>query len=116
MQSILSFTKDHDAPFKSLITVNVDGEDKTMLLVGKAHGDGQRASCLAILNPDHDLVEKATFKLIESESLFKETVPKHCDLTRYVWTDKHNKDGVSPNANGIQYQARNPKPDSYIIH
>lgn len=114
MQSILSFTKDHDAPFKSLITVNVDGVTKTMLLVGMVKGVDQRACCLAILNPDHDLVEKATFKQIESESLFKETVPSHCDSARYVWTDRLNKEGVSPN--GIQYRARKPKPVSYIIH
>ena len=113
MQGILSFTKDHNAPFKSLITVNVDGENKTMLLVGKAQGAGQRANCLAILNPDHDLVEKATFRLIESESLLDETFPQHCDSARYVWTDRLNKEGVSPN--GIQYRARKPKPVSYII-
>ena len=114
MQSILSFTTDHDAPFKILITVNIDGVTKTILLVGMVKGVDQRANCYAILNPDHYLAEHATYRLIESESLFKQLVPKHCDSVRYVWTNKLNKDGVSPLR--AQYQARKPKPVSYIIH
>ena len=114
MQSILSFTKDHNAPFKSLVTVNVDGGDKPLLLLGMADGKAEKSYCMGILNPDSYLVEHACSNLALYEHVFKKTVAKHCDLAILVWVNPINKDGVSPR--GYRYIAQKSKPVDFIIH
>ena len=81
MQSTLPFTAHQDAPFRSLITFGIDGVNKTILFIGKVNGMDQRGHCLAILNYNNYLVEQASYKLIESKLFFRETVPKHFDLS-----------------------------------
>jgi hypothetical protein len=44
------------APFKALITVEIDGEHKPLLLVGTVHSRVEDGSCIAILNPDPELI------------------------------------------------------------
>ena len=113
MWDILSLTSSQNAPFKSLITANVDGKDLPLLLNGELQGTGKWSGCMAILNPDPYLVEHATGTLALYEPLFKKTVAMHCDLAIFVSINVLNKDGISPR--GYQYKARKPKPVDFII-
>lgn len=106
MWDILPLTTKKYASFKSLIPVNVHGEDDQLLLIGELDGTDKNGNCMAILNPDSYLEENATHELFDP-TYYKKTVAKHCESSMYVWTNKINKDGVSQRSR--QYKARKVK-------
>ena len=107
MWDILPLTTKKYASFKSLIPVNVHGEDDQLLLIGELDGTDKSGGCMAILNPEPYLIEHATGTLAFYEPIYKKTVAKHCESSMFVWTNKINKDGVSQR--GYQYKARKVK-------
>lgn len=111
--TILPLTDSQNAPFRTLITVKIDGKNIPLLLIGTVQGADEKGAFMAILNPDSYLVEHANSTLALYENIFKKTVATHCDLAIFVWTDKYNKDGVSPRV--YQYKALKSKPVDYII-
>jgi hypothetical protein len=53
---ILYSSTSDQAPFMGLITLELDGEHKPLLIVGTAHSRVEDGSCIAVLNPDPELV------------------------------------------------------------
>jgi hypothetical protein len=93
--------------------VPVDGEPKPLLIVGTAHGKVADGSCIAILNPDQDLVDKLGGSWGAHPVIFRETVAKKCDLAISLWIDAYKVDGVGK---GIIYIAQQPKPAKFLVH
>jgi hypothetical protein len=111
--AVLYASADHQAPFKLLITIQVDGEPKPLLLVGTAHGRVEDGSCIAILNPDQELIDKLSGCWGANSAIFKEAVAKKCDLAVALWIDAYKVNGVD---NGIIYIAKQPKPAKFVVH
>jgi hypothetical protein len=111
--AVLYASADHQAPFKLLITIQVDGEPKPLLIVGTAHGKVEDGSCIAVLNPDQDLIDKLGGSWGAHPFIFKEAVAGKCDLAISLWIDAYKVNGVDK---GIIYVAKQPKPTKFVVH
>jgi hypothetical protein len=97
-----------DGPFRSVMSVDVDGETKPLLLLGMTHrsfGDGR---CTAILNPTPDILEKASPMVGYSKWDF---IGK-CDMACYQWIITNGEPHVSGR---YTYKARKPQPARTVM-
>lgn len=101
--SVLPVSAAHQAPFKTLITIDVDGEQMPLLIVGTAHSAVEDGSCIAVLNPDPQLATKLSGSWGANTRIFKEAVAKKCDMAIALWIDAYKKNGVVETA---RYVAR----------
>jgi hypothetical protein len=99
-------------PFKGLITVEVDGEHKPLLLVGTAHSRVEDGSCIAILNPDPELVDKLHGGYGGNPALFKEVIAKRCDMAIILWIEAYKNNRVVV---GATYKNRMPAPAKFEV-
>lgn len=102
----LSLTNGQDVTelFKVLMTIQVDGETKVLLIFGKTHpffGDGQ---CYAVLNPSQ-LVLECVNPLYSYE---KSAFAGECDFMVLQWVNTNGKEPRA--AGGYRYKARKPQP------
>ena len=98
--------------FRSMSTMHVGGENKPLLLVGNAHSRVEDGHCIAILNPDQELIDKIHAGCAYSSAILKEIVAKRCDLALDVWIDAYKADGIYL---GPVYKSRNPKPAKFVV-
>jgi hypothetical protein len=103
--NILGMCADHQAPFRTLVTIEVDGEHKPLLLVGTAHGAVEDGSVIAVLNPDQELVDKLSGAWGCNSAIFREAVAQKCDLALNIWVDAYKQDGVCVMTKYIARQA-----------
>jgi hypothetical protein len=109
---ILHSSAQDQAPFMALITVEIDGEHKPLLLVGTAHSRVEDGSCIAVLNPDFELVGKLTGGYGANPAIFRETLAKRCDLAIALWIDAYKKDGVGV---ACTYKNQTPAPAKFSV-
>jgi hypothetical protein len=96
--TILAASADHQKSYKVVLTVEVDGEDKSLLIVGTAHSKFEDGSCVALLNPEEELVAKLSGGWGGHTAIFKEAVAKKCDMAIALWIDAYRRDGVTETA------------------
>ncbi len=56
--AFLKVCADSNATFRQILTVDMDGVALHLLLVGEAHGNVEDGYCIAILNPDENLMSE----------------------------------------------------------
>lgn len=101
------------APFRGLITVPVGEEQKPLLLVGTAHLNKQDGHCIAVLNPDPDLVDQLHGGCGYTTPILKEIVSKRCDLALDIWIDAYREDGITVTT---RYIAQEAKPAKFAVN
>jgi hypothetical protein len=110
--AVLGSSADHQAPFKSLITIDIEGKHMRLLLTGTAHGVVEDGSIIAVLNPDQELVDKLSGGWGCNSAIFREAVAKKCDLALNIWVDAYKPNGVCLIT---QYVSREPRPDAGLV-
>ena len=104
---ILHSSAGDQAPFKGLITIEIDGERKPLLLAGTAHSRVEDGSCIAILNPDTELIVQVYGGLGGNPAAFKEVVAKRCDFALALWIEAYKDNRVVV---GARYRNQTPAP------
>lgn len=101
------------APFKALITIDIDGERKPLLLAGTAHSRVEDGSCIAIVNPDPELIDQVYGGLGGNPGVFKEIIAKRCDFALALWIDAYMNNRVLV---GARYKNRTPAPAKFAVN
>lgn len=110
--SVLTASPEMDGLFRSLLTVEVDGERKPLLLVGNAHGRIEDGHIIAILNPDQELLDQIVPGCAYNGFILKEILAGRCDLALDLWVDAYKVNGV---AECIRYVARQVRPAAFKV-
>lgn len=87
--------KNDDKGFKEIVEIDLAGETKTLFLVGYADRNIEDGSCIAILNPEKELLERIKPNVAYSGAILKEIIAKKCEFMVQVWVDAYKKDGVA---------------------
>ena len=87
-------------------------EVKPLLLIGNAHSKIEDGHCIAVLNPDMELVDSLVAGCGYERSTLKWEVAKRCDVALDVWIDAYKTDGVFV---GTRYRSRNPQPAKFAV-
>lgn len=111
-RSILPFSAAHNGTFKALLSVRVGEEVKPLLLLGNAHSKIEDGHCIAVLNPDTDIVDSLIAGCAYSGGALKWNVAKRCDVALDVWIDVYKEDGVIV---GARYRSRNPQQAKFAV-
>lgn len=77
--AVLNNSPSDDAGIKSLLSVEIDGQQQQLLIVGNTHRYFDDANCIAILNPDESLVSKINIGVAYMSGILKEMVARRCD-------------------------------------
>lgn len=77
--AVLQNSPSDDAGIKTLISVEIDGQQQQLLIVGNTHRHFNDANCVAVLNPDETLVSKIKTGVGYTSASLKEIVSKRCD-------------------------------------
>lgn len=105
--------RDHGV-FKLMMTVDVDGQAKPLLLAGNAHANIEDGQCIAILNPDKGLENEVGGGVAYNEAILKDIVAGKCDAMFMFWFETY----VAPE-NQIavigEYNSRTPKPAKFEV-
>lgn len=107
---ILHSSAGDQASFKALITVEIDGEHKPLFICGTAHSRVEDGSCIAILNPDPELVGIIHGGYLPDH--LKEVVAKRCDYALSLWIEAYKNNRVVV---GARYRNRTPSPAKFCI-
>ena len=111
-RSILPFSAAHNGTFKALLSVRVGDEVKPLLLIGNAHSKIEDGHCIAVLNPDMELVDSLVAGCGYERSTLKWEGAKRCGVALDVWIDAYKTDGVFV---GTRYRSRNPQPAKFAV-
>ena len=109
---ILHASAADQAPFKGLITIEIDGERKPLLLTGTAHSRVEDGSCLAILNPDRELIGQVYGGLGGNPTAFKEVIAKRCDFALALWIEAYKDNRVVV---GARYRNSTSAPAKFEV-
>ena len=101
--TILKSSADSGGTFRVLITAKIEEKEKPLLVVGKAHASFEDGHCIAVLNPDENVLDKVQGGVYYHGDFLKKTVQGKCDLMVELWIDAYKEDGVSVTG---KYQAR----------
>lgn len=110
--TMLKSSSDERGTFRVLMTANIEGETKPLLLVGSAHPRIEDGDCIAILNPDKELCEEVTAGCAYNEALLRDIVGGKCDALVHLWIETYVKEGVNVIA---KYKARTPSPAKFEV-
>ena len=111
-KAILPISASDNGLFKGVITGKFDGTAKPVLLLGNAHSRMEDGHCIAIVNPDKELVDELTPGCGYSASILREIVAKRCDLAMDVWVDAYKKNGIYASQ---VYKTRTPQPAKFAV-
>ena len=98
--------------FKALVTVEIEGETKPLLLVGSAHRHFIDGYCIAVLNPERALVDEIPPGCAYTDSVLREQVRKRCDAAVLVlFGGGAGKDGWVTGS----YTTKTPAPSRFCV-
>lgn len=98
--------------FKAVVTTDVEGETKPLLLVGSAHRNFDDGYCIAVLNPEHALIDEIPPGCAYTDSLLREQVRKRCDAAVLVlFGGGAGKDGWVTGS----YTTKTPAPSRFCV-
>jgi len=72
-------------------TIEVTGELKPLFLVGYVSQEIEDGSCVAIVNPDKELIKKIEPNVSYSSAILKEIIAKKCDSMVQIWLDAYKQ-------------------------
>ena len=100
--------------FKLMMTFDVDGESKPLLVLGNAHSNIEDGQCIVVLNPNKGLTDELHGGCAYTDFVFKEIVARKCDEALYLWFDtyKLKDDQISVMSH---YRSREPKPPKFEV-
>ena len=110
LKGVMAIGSDDDATFRMLITATVGGEVKPVLLLGNAHRKFDDGHCIAILNPDAELVDKLGAGCGCSGLNLKDMVTKRCDVMLDVWIQGDMRSTI-----GCRYRAQYFMPVKFVV-
>lgn len=110
LKGVMTIGPDDDATFRMLITATVGGEVKPLLLLGNGHRKFDDGHCIAILNPDAELVDSLGAGCGYSGFNLKEIVAKRCDVMLDVWVVGETRTTI-----GSRYKAHNFRPAKFVV-
>jgi len=110
LKGVMTIGPDDDATFRILITTTVEGEAKPLLLLGNAHRKFDDGHCIAILNPDAELVDKLGAGCGYSGVNLKDMVTKRCDVMLDVWVLGERRATI-----GNKYKAHRFQPAKFVV-
>jgi hypothetical protein len=110
--TILKSSADSAGTFRVLMTAKIEEKEKPLLVVGNAHASFEDGHCIAVLNPDENVLDKVQGGVHYHGGLLKETVQGKCDLMIELWIDAYKEDGVSVMG---KYQARGGKEAKFEV-
>jgi hypothetical protein len=111
-KAALAGSADHTAPFRMLMTTQVGGESKPLLVVGTAHGYVEDGSIVVVLNPERGLVDQLNGSSGAYPVIFREIVQKRCDAAVSLWIDVYRRNGVIESAS---YVSRTAAPARFSV-
>lgn len=77
--AVLKKSLSDDAGIKTLVSAEINGQEKQLLIVGNTHRSFDDANCIAILNPDESLASVINLGVAYTSVILKEIVAKRCD-------------------------------------
>lgn len=113
-RNILRASADHNGRFRMVMTTRAGGADKPLLIVGNAHGVVEDGHCIAILNPDKELVDLIKPGCAYGKQGLKEIVSKRCDLALDLWIDSYKEPEHAVSVIS-RYRARQPSPAKFAV-
>lgn len=79
LTGVLKSSPSDDAGIKTLVSTEIEGQQKQLLIVGNTHRLFNDANCIAILNPDESLASKIRPGVAYMPGVLKEMVSGRCD-------------------------------------
>lgn len=112
--AVLKVSADHQGTFRLIVTANVDGEKKPLLVVGNAHKHVEDGHVIGVLNPVEEIVHstKVAAGVTYSGGLLKEIVAGKCDAMVELWVDAYKNDKV---ARISSYISRKKQPAKFKV-
>ncbi len=74
-----------------VINIELDGKIKPLFLVGYVSQEIEDGSCIAILNPDKDLISRIESNVGYSGAILKKIIAQKCDCMVQIWLDAYKK-------------------------
>lgn len=108
-RTLLPVSAEERGIFRLLITVNVDGAAKPLLIVGNAHPRIEDGDCIAVLNPDRALLEEVSGGVAYGGGI-KEIVQGKCDAMVHLWIEAY---GANETTVIYSYTSRTPSPPKF---
>lgn len=110
---VLKISASQNGTFRTLLTIPVEEDNKPLLILGNAHSKIEDGHCIAILNPDEDIVEnKKVIAGCSYGNYLKEIVSGKCDLMLEIWIDAYKENGVTIISS---YKSKTPKPAKFTV-
>lgn len=111
-RALLAHSAEERGIFRVLMTVNVDGSPKPLLIVGNAHPRIEDGDCIAVLNPDESLQKEVTGGVAYMGHI-KTIVTGRCDAMVHLWIDDYGAKKVTMI---WSYKARQAAPAKLEVH
>lgn len=93
-RTILRVSAEENGIFRALLTVNLDGTPKPLLVVGSVHPRIEDGECIAVLNPTRDLSEELRGGVAYGGGI-REIVQGRCDAMVNLWIDAYGRSATS---------------------
>lgn len=111
-RTLLPLSAEGDGTFRTLLTCSIDGETKPLLLIGNAHRRIEDGTCIAVWNPDQELVQELIAGCGYNEAQLKELVGGRCDAMALLWIELYVKDTTTVLG---KYKAREFKSARFTV-
>jgi hypothetical protein len=89
-RTLLPLSAEEHGNFRLLMSVNVDGAPKPLLIVGAAHPRIEDGDCIAVLNPDPELMDELAGGVAYGGRL-NEIVQGKCDAMVHLWIEAYGR-------------------------
>lgn len=110
--SVLPGSPDAHGRFKAVVTTEIEGETKPLLLVGSAHRNFDDGYCIAVLNPEHALIDEIPPGCAYNDLILREQVRQRCDAAVLVlFGGGAGKDGWVTGS----YTTKTPAPSRFCV-
>lgn len=110
-RNLLPISAKESGIFRLLMTVDIDGAAKPLLIVGNAHSQIEDGDCIAVLNPDHDLLSELHGGVAYMAGL-KEIVSGRCDAMVHLWIEAYGSNETSVL---YKYLSRSPSAAKFRV-
>lgn len=110
-RTLLPLSAQEDGIFRLLMTVNVDGSPKPLLVVGNAHPRIEDGDCIAVLNPDPGILDEVAGGVFYGGGI-KEVVQGRCDAMVHLWIEAY---GGKETSVLYHYTSRTPAPARFRV-
>ena len=93
--TMLNVTSYKDGTFRVMVSIDINEQKKPLMIIGTTHPDVEDGQCIAILNPDQELIERLQAGVGYNKGILKEIVSKKCDAMVHLWIDAYKNNKVT---------------------